>query len=336
MILLINFYFQDGNFVSGNTSWWSDFFTYFGAIGIPLLIFYFTIRHDKKKELREIKRVEDDKIRAVKKKEEDELRYFVGLLRGVVKASKKQVVNIKTTGDKLEKKPFDTFSLIFVINEDLRRILHGLNHQGIFNAFANSYGNSDEDILNFQKLFGRLDFLQANFKIISDKYRRYVEEDVKRKEKYKYLVEEQILSSATYIGNKIKTQGLTGKHNQLQEILSKYIKLYNTEIVKTNSLIKIQEKLINPLKLELWENFRDSDDVFFMVDNCRKATFLLSEIKFNSNAYSKSLIEADKGIRIMILELIGLSNYFFSEEEINEMKVFESIEEVATDKKEND
>lgn len=314
--LFINISFYDGDIATGGSSFWEFAITTFVAVSIPLTVFYLQTKSDREKENRQ----KEKQLQDIKQREDDTLKYFISLLKSVIKLSKKQVTQFNTFGKNLIHAPFSAQNrLMMVIAVDLERILHKLDHEIIFHAYVKKYGNSDDTILNFQKIFNRLDFLEYTFSDAIRVEKIMHDEMYSKKLQYLKIVDEKIVGACAFLGNNLT---LTGSDPQLEHLLSDGIKNYYNITKDDPPISDIQYQFINPFKVQLWNNYRGNSDIVEIVKNCREVSLLFSSIEFYYTSTGKEFITTYEKSKKTIEELIELGTNLYSKEDIQKMKDF--------------
>lgn len=125
------------------------------GVSIPLIVFYLTIRYDKKK---------DDK-----KKDEiqqEKLLYFASLIKGVVSISEIQNNFLIEFLDKIHSDPLKFHPLRTTPLTDLERIVNRLNLEEYFLAYTSRFKNSSDTIREYKNIISDVDFLFNSYKSI--------------------------------------------------------------------------------------------------------------------------------------------------------------------------
>ncbi len=302
MLILFDIVFQSGEFFNqgdGSNFFWKMLPSILGSLigfGGSLLLYYKKNKHDKDKD--EAKKLADRNER-----ETNTLNYFIALLKSVLKIAEKQSGYYKKHSDNLTNKPFEQHFLNTVIAEDVNRILHKLDHERVFHSYLSRFDTDTARIEIFQKIFNRLDFIEAIYQDAIKLHEKLQEELMNSKLKYKDLAEEETKSYCAELINVIKQSDPNYLKNPFWNLLNNSILNYHQNKPIPETIEYMQTAFINPIKVAIISNFRHIPEAMRIADNCRKATWLYSEIKIRSETLGKDFDRANTNMEKSIGEL---------------------------------
>lgn len=153
--------------------------------GVALLVFYFTIQNDKRKE---------------KKKQEEIYNIKIEYLRSLIPKTREfaegTIEELNSTINKIFENNIDLFPLNYVVNSSLDRMKEILKDEGYFSAYIHTFGK--DKIKEYNNLSDIVEFFISQTKQVHIEDNNTFERDIARKEKFFNLTEE-ILSETSYI-----------------------------------------------------------------------------------------------------------------------------------------
>jgi hypothetical protein len=271
------------------------------GVGGSLILYYKKTKDDK---------INDDaKALAEKTKiETNTLNYFIALVKSVLKISVQQADHYKAHADNLTNKPFEHHFLTTVIAEDINRVLHELEHERIFHSYLGKFGNDTARIEKFQKIFSRLDYIEAVYKDLLKIEEKLEEELLNKKIKYKELAEEDIRNFCGRLANAIKHSDPQYQQNPFYNLLNSSILSYHNNKPNPETLEYLQSGFIEPVKVAIVRQFMNIPEAVHIADTCRKATWLYSEIKMRSETLGKDFYRGETELKKVSEELKDLTS----------------------------
>lgn len=292
-MLIINIVFQSGDFYNEDTSsFLENLLGAFIGAGAALLVFYLESRRERNNRRNE--RIQSDT---------NTLNYFIALLKSVLKIAEKQSGYYKEHKDNLTNKPFEQHFLNTVIAEDVNRILHNFDHERVFHSYLARFNNDMSRIETFQKIFSRLDLIEAIYKDAIKIHEKLQEELMTSKLKYKDLAEEETKSYCAELINVIRQSDPNYADNPFWNLLNNAILDYHQNKPERETIEYMQSAFINPIKVAIISNFRHIPEAMIIANNCRKATWLYSEIKLRSETLGNDFDRANTSMSKTIEEL---------------------------------
>lgn len=95
--------------------------------------------------------------------------------------------------------------------------------------------------------------------------------------RYKDISEEKVLNYCSLLCNNIKNSNKEYDKDPLFILLNNALIAYKDNAPKLNNVTYLQTKFIDVIKSPLVEKFRHIDEAIYIIDNCRKATWLYNE-----------------------------------------------------------
>lgn len=269
----------------------------------------FNYRNDKNKDRK--KKTEQEKSDKNKKDAEskDTLIYFIAHIESVTEVVDLQITSYAEHSKRLKDQPLESHVLGMYVMEDLNRALFRLDHEKLFHAYLDHYGRDKERIKRFQNIFQELAYISKLCEHADKAQERHQEELIRNLTQYKDLSEEQIMTFATLVTNKIRYSKLDYANDNFYCLLNDSITKYHKDGPKIPSIHYMQEKFIEPLRNALM-NFRHIDAGVDILDNCRRATWLYngtvrsSEMESdNFTAYHNGLQKANAKLKDLVKDI---------------------------------
>ncbi|HTB06479.1 MAG TPA: hypothetical protein VK806_05950 [Bacteroidia bacterium] len=297
---LLHFIIDFGSkYVQGNDSsgFWRSLLGAFIGSATSLTVFYLGTWREKRKE-RRIKAENDLNT----------LKYFELLLKNAISFAEKQRDAYQEHSKSLKEKPLEYNLLRIIVVDDLFRLLNKFNHERIFHAYVNRFGNDETHIGRFQKIFSKLDFLYRVYEAANKLQEEYIEDLTKKMIDYKDIGEEQTLVYAAIVTGSIKKQNPEFEKDAFYIMLNTLGMTYHKNAPSPKTIKYLQEKFIDPLKVSIMQNFKDNEDAMKLAYNCRKATWLYNDIIKRSESMADNFNEEYLRYKEAIDELKGVSN----------------------------
>jgi len=314
---LIDFTFQSGEFAEASSGFVETFLGTLVGIGTPLAVFYLETKRDKKKTESEKTVKEDEERKARDRRELDTLNYFAAGVEHAISYAEKQGQYYIEHANDLRTNPLENNLSRTIITLDLERSVNRFDHERIFHAYLSQFGNSLDQIKIFRSIYGKLDFLHAYRAEIISVQEHYLKNLHKRILKYKELVEEQIDAHCSVLANHIEHNDPHYSTNQffisLNECLLNFHRSEKPKNDQQGGLYHIQGSLVEPLKSKLAERHLNIPAAVAILENCRRATWLLNETiaEVNSTAdnfeeFGKELIKISGALKERAANLLSL------------------------------
>lgn len=243
------------------------------ALGIFLLEYWRQKKNEREKRESDLK---------------DFLFYFKELYKGILKTLEKQIPAYEKNAHNFKNEPFKFHLLEQSINQDLERVSEKLDLERLFHAYILVNGNTNEVKKEYKNLISILDHTFLVHGQAWDSQRIHHEKLAAKLRQYKELVEESTLNNASLILNKIVVDNPDIYHDlPLYSVINTVIQNYYADQNEPPSIEYMQSTFVEPLRDALFPNFRHLNEAIYLVDNCRKATWLYYEIKDKSLLTSK-------------------------------------------------
>lgn len=272
---IIGLTFQSGDFFNNSSSL---FETIVGSlIGglVSIGIFYLGIRYEKNKKI-------DEK----KEQNFDTLKYYASLLKNIISFAEEQSKSYKLHSKNIRTAPLQNHLPSQLVIYSVESSYYKLSFDKLFHAFVSNFGNNTDTIKEFEKINSRVDFL---FQIYNEGKRiqeNYLLNLHDRLIKYKSLVEEETKAYCNIICNNISNNHQRYFENEFYISLHTCIENYHNAVEsidksipdsQNKSFYLLQNEFIEPLKSELINKHRDKQEAIYLLENCRKATWLFNE-----------------------------------------------------------
>lgn len=218
----------------------------------------------------------------------DFLFYFKELYTGIIQTLEKQIQAYEKNAKNFKEEPFKFHLLEQSINQDLERVSEKLDLERLFHAYILVNGNSDEVKKEYKNLISILDHTFLVHGQAWESQRIHHEKLEAKLRQYKELVEESTLIQASLILNKIVVEN-PDRYTELPlyAAINTVVQDYNADQDEPPTLEYMQKTFVEPLRDALFPNFRHLNEAIYLVDNCRKATWLYHEIESRSIMTSK-------------------------------------------------
>lgn len=142
------------------------------GIGIPLLVFFITVRRDKRKEHKKKRQIQNDK-----------LYYLASLVESSIKIAKQQNQYVAESVEKNKTSPLEFHALSILSFKDLERVVNKLNLEEYLLAYVSCFGKDTDSIKSFRNIVSQIDFLLSTFDNIIDSHAQHQKYDYERKKK---------------------------------------------------------------------------------------------------------------------------------------------------------
>ena len=122
-----------------------------------------------------------------------------------------------------------------------------------------------------------------------------------------HIAEEETKSYCAELINTIKQNDTNYQNNAFWHLLNNSILSYHQNKPTPETIEYMQTAFINPIKVAIISNFRHIPEAILIADNCRKATWLYSEIKMRSETLGKDFDRANTNMVKTIGDLRDLT-----------------------------
>lgn len=245
-----------------------------------LLVFFFTIRHDRNKEKKKEEKINENRIV-----------YLSNLVSSSIKQIANSIKNLQSTIELFEEDEITYHYLIFSPNSSLIRLQELLKNENYFLAYMQSFGNNTIDDFNEMSL--EVDFFKMQIEQVWDMHKNAQMYDYERKKQFKVFADSIV---------KISGQ-LTQEPNIEDEDKNKialYIKgFYNNHPKKENEgeSITYYYSFIRKVLGEVVVRYSSSPHFKSEWYIFKEASSLYHEIKFQNEDHKNDLIKIRESLK---------------------------------------
>lgn len=273
---MFDFTFQSGEFYGEHGGIAIKIFIAFIGPAVSLLLFYLKIRQDRR-----------DDLERKRKVQEQRLIYLKSLVRALLKKTKRQTELIKEETGLMKENPLRIEELKKVILSDLKRALHGINHEEHFLAYNEILKRDD---YGFREIVSYLDYFETEFDLVFKSHELSIDFDYKRKRDY-LAIHEDVISSILKRLHQMGMNQNNDHYNKIVDVVSAYNEKMkigsNTE--GATALAISHDELISPI-LTILLSHPHSISFHEILVQLRNARVLFSQIK-KQNQYKASIYE---------------------------------------------
>lgn len=263
--------FQSGDFYNEGNSFWTDFsINAFGAlIGTltALVIFLLTVKYDRKKE----KEKEDKTI-------SQRLHYFSSMVDSINDTVEKQSNHLKDFFEKQRKDTLNIPLITLLPDNDLKRFSELQNHEDYYHAYLSKFGYDAEVVKEYRNFYSLIDFLKTQNDQFQDMLMKSMQFDYERKVKYKNIVE-KAMDETALIFNAAKQED---RISDFEAFLNQTLLNFYKGDVNFSDLNYFQNQFVDPIKIEIVNNYRQNDVAIQLAGELKKATYIFNEIKLSN------------------------------------------------------
>lgn len=288
---ILDIIIQSGEFVNQNdSSFWSDLFnTAIGsAIGSAATIgaVYLTFRKDRKKE-------SDKKVQF----EVEKIKYFQALVKNTITKLSPQISAIEKLHLAIDANPLYIPIMETQTLYELDRLVHKINQEEYYHSYLSLFGNTNEAIEEFRKIYIALDYFEANLRLIKQSIEKSIDFDYTRKK------------SLVGIGNKamdMAAQMLVNKdiahEKKLLEFINHVIIQYYKDQTEGTDLKYLQDKFVDTIKPELIKSGRHIAEVNNLVIELKSCTHLYNEIQMQNKELANDCKDWQQSLTLALKE----------------------------------
>lgn len=263
-----------------STGFWETLSGSFIGTFTALIIFVMESRREKKN------------IKAQKKESYyNALVYFKLLLDNIISHKKKQTVAYEDHSTAIFNTPLSPVLLKLYKTNDVDRLLNKFDQERLFQAYLEAFGNNIEVIKEFKDIYSSLDFLDFLTKQAETSQEMHSTQLYEDLVLYKSISEDEVLKKCILLLEKIKGYDVNFKQNAIYSSINNLIIKYYETSPDPLTIEHMQLNLIKPLTALIINNFRNDPEIFLIVSDCRRATWLYNDIIFKSNDIAREFHE---------------------------------------------
>lgn len=245
--------------------------------GTALLLFYLTIKSDKKKEKK--KNQEEDRNR---------IRHFSNLVKSSIVHVETITSNLDDMVSEYEKNNLDFQLLRFSPNKSFNRLEKLLKNENYFLSYVNTFGESK--IKTFNNISSEVDYFNMQIDQLWSMIEKSQQFDYKRKKSFKFQVNDLINLTAWF----------TKQPNLLEasdiEKLNSYIKDFY-ENIKDETDLNYFYEFIRKVLENVFIKYTSSQIVIEHLPKFRETFFLFREIKMQNDNHKNDLKKISKTLK---------------------------------------
>lgn len=248
---------------------------FLGALG-TLLVFYLTMRSDKRKERRK------DKNEAAQNNS-----YLQSLIIATLGNASAQRDFLKSHIDAVRANPGRYNERQFSTIQDLKRLVKTLEQDKYYHAYLGEFKNTKESIDNFRAITASADYLyEVMDQLKGETVRNAILFDHNRRKEYQKMLEDGNLQA-----NEIAKQAET-QMPELAKVIYAHITREFTPTHPTDDITVIQNQFVEPFKKELLSKYTNVQPARLILENLKQMTTLYSDI-IAQNKHHADVIEYD-------------------------------------------
>lgn len=279
-IIFFDIVFQSGEFYNDNpSSWIVDLLIAIvgAAIGAGGAIWAVnhSFRKDKTKE--EEKRIQF---------QIEKVKYFKSLVETIIKKLLVQIQNNNQFTKHLLENQLSYPQLELETFYELDRIVHRLNQEDYYHAYLGQFGDSNESIEEFRKLYAILDFFEANITQIKLRVKTETEADSSRKTELEKLATSAMDKSSLLLRN----QSISNQ-KKILEFVSKVLSEYHDGKTESTGYEYLQKNFVDRMKEGLIKYENQLDQVDLIVLDLKDCTIKYWEIIENAKLFANEMEE---------------------------------------------
>jgi hypothetical protein len=186
-----------------------------------------------------------------------------------------------------------------------------LSHKEISQSYISNLQNNPDKVKNFQETFLHLDAIEAISIHIYQLHEKSRTEIRNKKNIYKNLTEEEVLSYCVRVNEEIRQNDPDFETKPLYELINECTLNFHQNKPTPAYIDYMQIAFIEPVKIKVFEKFRNKPQAMVIVNGCRKATWLYSEIESQSKTLGKdferaniNMLEAIKTLKELTKDII--------------------------------
>ena len=249
--------------------------------GTALLVFYLTIKNDRKK-AKEQKEQET----------ENRIRNFDNLISSSITHAKGTIENLSEMISNYETNNLDFQLLRFAPNKSFERLDELLKNENYFQSYVQKYGVSKVDIFN--KISLEIDYFNMQLTELWKMLEKAQNFDYDRKSKFREM-SNQILNSLA----KLTIRTDTGISSEDIDKLSSHLYDFhqkNNENSTLRDLYNFNRLILNDVLIRHYKNLNVTD----ILENIRESSILFDEILKQLNYHKENLIKITNEMRIAL------------------------------------
>jgi hypothetical protein len=229
---MFKFYFQNGTFETGQSSFWIDLFisafgAFLGIIG-AYLIYFVSINHIRR----------------------DRLKYIAALLDSVISSVKKQAEHCIQHAKFVTSDPLKLPLLKIEANRDIKRLADKVDQEGVYHAFLNKYSRNQDRYKEFQRIYGYIDYVDYTLDDLLNFNEKTLLSIWERKKEYSTAFREaKERVEAIIINGETKAQYL-----EYVQFLSKTLENFFNHNHEGENIIYTYQSLVTPVRDYLIKN----------------------------------------------------------------------------------
>jgi hypothetical protein len=295
----MNFNFGE-HYYEGSSIWMDLLVTIIGGaigFGTALLFYYQQNQRDKRKE-----------IESIDAEFKDTLSYIKLLIDGIVKTIEQQNIKSVEFAEKVKLNPVEMEHLMIVAGQDTERF-HSIDSSKVFLTFRHKFLGKNDGV-NFQTLYGHIDFIHGHLKEIVSVFKNYQKGTYDQLMKFKSIVD-NLPDVMSDMGLEIIRTVPDYKKDERFIFLENSIMKYRELADNHGKIADYDAKFLDPVLREVIAKYQLT---FFgprIMDMCKKARVLLNDMVVDSNdtadtiLSSPGLLEKSKNYLIEVSKKIG-------------------------------
>lgn len=268
MTNLLQIIFQSGDFYNEGNSFFSDFLiNVFGALigtATALLLFYLTIRVEKKKNIK-------NETETINKR----LHYFYSMAKSIYNNAIKQGQFIKEFYEEMEVDNLIIPLIKLLTMDDLKRFSEIQNHEDYYHAYLKRFGYNNDTVKEYRKIYSSVDFIKNSIEQQKSMLDKSIKFDYDRKMSYKSIVEKTMDNVATLSKDKSIDEKLAAFFND------SLVKFYSEER-NYSDLRVFEDNFVKPTKEGIVKDYNDNETAFQISLDLKNATYIFTNIKLNN------------------------------------------------------
>jgi hypothetical protein len=285
MLTVLDIFFQSGEFIIPDNSWWQELLnTMLGAgigSGVTIWALYRTFRQDKIKDEKNRIEIQIEKIK-----------YFKSLISNTISDLKAQTGFVKTHSETVTKDPLNLPLLEIRTFNDLERLVHKINQEEYYHAYLGQFNSRNESIEEFRKIYALLDFFHASIRTVQDMFKSAQSYDYARKIKYK----EQFESMTDFVATRILIGSALVNYVELYKFIDDaVVKFHPAHTDKTN--IKTAYDFVELLKSGVVKYGQQIPEINNLLIQLKNLTISYSDIMNQNKFMAEEFIDQHKYLK---------------------------------------